>query len=75
VNFRKAFDSIFHFVLMQKLQNLCISSDLWSWINDYLTDCSKFTVINRQESQYRKVKFGVLQGSVLGRSRFVFFIL
>jgi Na+/H+ antiporter NhaA len=49
VNFRKAFDSIFHFVLMQKLQNLCISSDLWSWINDYLTDFSKFTVINRQE--------------------------
>ena len=38
VDFRKAFDSISHSLLLQKLQGLGIAGGLWSWIKDYLSD-------------------------------------
>ena len=66
VDFRKAFDSISHSVLLQKLQCLGISGDLWSWIADYLSDRSQMTVLNGCQSQFMPVKYGVPQGSVLG---------
>jgi hypothetical protein len=34
VNFRKAFDSISHPVLLRKLQELGVSGNLWSWIKN-----------------------------------------
>jgi sarcosine oxidase/L-pipecolate oxidase len=56
VDFRKAFDSISHSVLLQKLQGLGISGDLWSWIADYLSDRSQMTVLNGCQSQSMPVK-------------------
>jgi len=41
VDFRKAFQSICHNTLLQKLQGAGIAGDLWSWMKDYLTDLTK----------------------------------
>ena len=38
VDFRKAFDSISHPLLLKKLQGLGIAGDLWSWISSYLSE-------------------------------------
>ena len=35
VDFRKAFDAIFHHVLLEKLQAVGIAGDLLCWIKDY----------------------------------------
>ena len=73
VDFRKAFDSIDHSLLLQKLQGLGVAGDLWSWIKDCLTNRTQETRINGNGSGLSTVKCGVPQGSVLGPTLFSLF--
>ena len=52
IDFRKAFDSVPHNILLRKLQDLGIADDRWCWLRDYLTDPHQATVVNccRSES-------------------------
>ena len=51
IEFRKAFNSPPHDVLLYKLQSLGIGGDLWCWIRDYLTDRHPATVVNGCKSE------------------------
>jgi len=73
VDFRKAFDSISHHVLLEKLQAVGVAGDLLCWIKDYLADRSQVTVVNGFQSETVLVKFGVPQRSVLGPTLFSLF--
>ena len=73
VDFRKAFDSISHLVLLRKLQELGVSGNLWLWIKNYLSNRHQVTVINGHTWKSLPVKFGVPQGSVLGPILFSLF--
>ncbi|KAL9950422.1 hypothetical protein ACROYT_G042915 [Oculina patagonica] len=73
VDFQKAFDSISHSLLLQKLQGLGIAGDLWSWIKDYLSNRTQVTIINGIQSNRKTVEFGVPKGSVLGPCLFALF--
>ena len=51
VDFREAFDSISHHVLLNKFQAVGVAGDLWCWIKDYLADRSQATVVNSFQSK------------------------
>ena len=46
VDFRKAFDSISHRFLLEKLRAVGVAGDLLCWIKHYLADRSQVTVVN-----------------------------
>ena len=73
VDLRKAFDSISHPLLLEKIQELGIAGKLWLWIKDYLTNRKQITMVNGHDSKTMDVEFGVSQGSVLGHTLLALF--
>ena len=59
------FDSLLHSVLLQKLQGIGITRDIWLWIRDYLANQYQVTTINGCSSSVHRVTFGVPQGHSL----------
>lgn len=73
VDFRKAFNSIPHDVLLHKLQAFGVAGNLWSWVKDYLANCSLVAIVNGVKSDALPIRFGLPQGSVLDTIMFSFF--
>ena len=73
---RKAFDSVPHSLLLDKLAtlngNLC--PHLLRWIHSYLSERSQVVAVGGELSTVKKVLSGVPQGSVLGPLLFTIYI-
>ena len=63
---RKAFDSVPHRPLVDKLANLGLDAHALSWITSYLTNRKQHVVVGGESSLDTPVLSGVPQGSVLG---------
>ena len=72
-DFAKAFDLVDHEVLLIKLSKM-LPSWLVSWIAAYLTGRRQRVVLHRIPSEWKDVRAGVIQGSVLGPILFVLFV-
>ena len=70
----KAFDKVWHDGLIYKLQNFGISGKLLYLLKDFLSNRSQRVTLNGQYSEWKDVKAGVPQGSILGPLLFLIYI-
>ena len=74
IDFSKAFDTVNHKILLEKLKHLGIKHNSLLWIKNYLTNRQQRTMINNVYSDYGKIECGVPQGSILGPLLFLVYI-
>ena len=74
LDFSKAFDTVNHDVLLQKLQHYGIRGSALKWFQSYLSDRCQYVTYNGQESSKKAINCGVPQGSILGPLLFIIYI-
>ena len=74
IDLKKAFDTVDHVILLQKLKSLGLSNNNFEWLHSYLSSRYQKTVIGHASSTSQKVSVGVPQGSILGPLLFAIYI-
>ena len=74
LDFRKAFDTVPHAKLLQKLEYYGIDNQIIQWIRSFLTGRSQRVVLDGVFSDEVEVTSGVPQGSVIGPILFLVYI-
>ena len=74
VDFRKAFDTVDHSILIGKLEHLGIRGLPLELIKSYLSNRKQYVVYGTSESSLMEILVGVPQGSILGPLFFLLYI-
>ena len=74
IDFRKAFDTVCHDVLLRKLERYGVRGCVLSWFRSYLHGRTQSVRIGSMLSAPRVVSCGVPQGSVLGPTLFILYV-
>ena len=74
IDLQKAFDTVDHEILMQKLWHYGIRGTAHEWLKSFLTKRKQYVCLNGFKSQCGEIKCGVPQGSTLGPLLFLIYI-
>ena len=74
IDLKKAFDTVDHKILTDKLLHYGIRGNANEWIKSFLENRKQFVSINGFESELKSVKCGVPQGSTLGPLLFLIYV-
>ena len=74
IDLKKAFDTVNHTILLQKLEHYGIRVIPLQWFKSYLTDRKQYVSVCGNTSETLEIKCGVPQGSVLEPLLFLLYI-
>ena len=70
----KAFDTVDHAILQEKLKYYGIKSNTLNWFKSYLYDRKQFISFNDKSTLQSRITCGVPQGSILGPLLFIIYV-
>ena len=74
IDYKKAFDTISHPILLRKLKLYGLSKMTLTWFEQYLGHRTQCTVVNGHKSDKLPISYGVPQGSTLGPKLFILYV-
>ena len=74
LDFSKAFDTVDHKILLDKLYHYGVRGCVHKWFSSYLTDRQQFVTFNGVKSRNQLIKCGVPEGSILDPLMFLIYI-
>ena len=74
IDFKKAFDTVDHLILLKKLDHYGIRGTPNNWFRSYLSDRKQYVSVSGTNSSFKSINHGVPQGSVLGPLLFLIYI-
>ena len=74
IDLKKAFDSVTHSSLLQKLEHYGFRGSVFNLFSSYLSNRQQYVSVNNVNSSTQYIKYGVPQGAVLGPLLFLLYI-
>ena len=74
IDLRKAFDTVSHQILLQKLPHYGIRDPAYCLMESYLSNRQQFVSINNSASSLKFISIGVPQGFILGPLLFLIYV-
>ena len=74
IDLKKAFDTVNHRILIEKMQLCGIRGHILDWFKSYLNNRKQFPHVNNTNSDFNSISCGEPQGSILGPLLFILYI-